>query len=132
MKFWTRLLTALLCVSLLFSAVPAVMAETDTYEYGPALESPLNEEEKLELVAALYEADIVSVREAIMDGLISCQELTAYYLKRIEDYADPYNCFITICDNAMDIAKERDAALVAGTAKGKLFGVPIVVKDNMN
>lgn len=132
MKFWTRLLTALLCVSLLFSAVPAVMAETDTYEYGPALESPLNEEEKLELMAALYEADIVSVREAIMDGLISCQELTAYYLKRIEDYADPYNCFITICDNAMDIAKERDAALVAGTAKGKLFGVPIVVKDNMN
>ena len=131
MRFWTRVLTALLCVSLLFAAVPAVMAETDTFEYGPALESPLSEEEKQELMAALYEADIASTREAIMEGLISCQELTAYYLQRIEDYADPYNCFITVCDNAMEEAKKRDAALVAGTAKGDLFGVPIAVKDNI-
>lgn len=131
MKQVSRLLCVLLCLCTVLSLAPAVSAQTDDFEYGPALESPLSEEEKLELMAALYESDIVSAREAIMEGLISCQELTAYYLKRIEDYADPYNCFITICDNAMDIAKERDAALVAGTAKGKLFGIPIVVKDNI-
>lgn len=131
MKKIKRLLTALLCLVVLLSAVPAMQAQATEFEYGPALESPLNQEEKLELMAALYEADIVSAREAIAEGLISCQELTAYYMKRIEDYADPYNCFITICDNAMEVAKQRDADLVAGKAKGDLFGIPVVVKDNI-
>lgn len=134
MKRWLRLLAALLCLSLFLSAVPTVLADTEYTEefvYGPALESPLNETEKQELMAALYEADVTSVRDAIRAGYISCQELTAYYLARIEAYEDPYNCIITVCDNAMEEAKKRDADLVAGKAKGDLFGVPIMVKDNI-
>ena len=117
----------LLCVVL----VLPVRAETEQPEFGPALPSPLSAEEKYELMYSLYEADITYVAEAIRKGHISCQELTWYYLQRIEKYEEPYNCFITICDNAMEVARERDAALVAGTAEGDLFGVPIVVKDNM-
>ena len=108
-----------------------VQAETEQPEFGPALPSPLSAEEKYELMHSLYEADITYVADAIRKGHISCQELTWYYLQRIEKYNEPYNCFITLCDNAMEVAKERDAALVAGTAEGDLFGVPIVVKDNI-
>ena len=108
-----------------------VQAETEQPEFGPALPSPLSAEEKYELMHSLYEADITYVADAIRKGHISCQELTWYYLQRIEKYEEPYNCFITICDNAMEVARERDAALVAGTAEGDLFGVPIVVKDNI-
>jgi len=108
-----------------------VQAETEQPEFGPALPSPLSSEEKYELMHSLYEADITYVADAIRKGHISCQELTWYYLQRIEKYNEPYNCFITLCDNAMEVAKERDAALVAGTAEGDLFGVPIVVKDNI-
>ncbi len=120
-------LTVLLC---LFLVLP-VQAETEQPEYGPALPSTLSPKEKFELMEGLYEADITYVAEAIRAGHISCQELTWYYLQRIEKYNEPYNCFITLCDNAMEIARERDAALVAGTAEGDLFGVPIVVKDNI-
>ncbi len=119
--------TLLLCLLL----VLPVQAETEQPEYGPALPSTLNPKEKFELMEGLYEADITYVAEAIRAGHISCQELTWYYLQRIEKYNEPYNCFITLCDNAMEIARERDAALVAGTAEGDLFGVPIVVKDNI-
>ena len=108
-----------------------VQAETEQPEFGPALPSPLSAEEKYELMYSLYEADITYVADAIRKGHISCQELTWYYLQRIEKYNEPYNCFITLCDNAMEVAAQRDAALVAGTAEGDLFGVPIVVKDNI-
>ena len=108
-----------------------VQAETEQPEFGPALPSPLSAEEKYELMHSLYEADITYVADAIRKGHISCQELTWYYLQRIEKYEEPYNCFITLCDNAMEVAAQRDAALVAGTAEGDLFGVPIVVKDNI-
>lgn len=121
------LLAVLLC---LMFVMPA-RAETEQPEFGPALPSPLNAQQRYELMHSLYEADITYVADAIRKGHISCQELTWYYLQRIEKYNEPYNCFITICDNAMEVARERDAALVAGTAEGDLFGVPIVVKDNI-
>ena len=48
--------------------------------------------------AALYEADISSIRLAITEGLVTSKELTQYYLDRIEQYDEPFNCFITILE----------------------------------
>ena len=84
------------------------------------------------ILAALYEADIPSLRKAIDLRLVSCVELTQYYLDRIEAYNDDYNCFITMCDNALEKAKACDRQLIEGTATGRLFGIPIVVKDNIH
>ncbi len=89
------------------------------------------EYDKRELLAALYEADIESIREAIDMKLITCRELVEYYIERIDEYNDSFNCFITICDNAVSEADKRDAEIAAGTAEGRLFGIPIVVKDNI-
>ena len=99
------------------------LAEEDTPQ--------LTTEEKNALLSALYESNISDIREAIDLELITCQELTAYYLERIEEYNEEYNCFITICDDAMEQAAARDSAIADGTAKGSLFGIPIVVKDNI-
>ena len=84
------------------------------------------------VLSALYEADISTLRQAIDRGLISCEELTAYYLERIEDYNTPYNCFITLCNDALDVARKRDEQRAAGEGKGLLFGIPVVIKDNMD
>ena len=84
------------------------------------------------LLAGLYEADIATVRRAIDLRMISCTELTEYYLERIEKYNDTFQCFITICDNAMDVARQRDRDLAAGRGRGALFGIPVVVKDNID
>ena len=77
--------------------------------------------EKESVLSALYEADISSLRNAIDEGLISCEELTSYYLERISLYNEMYNCFITMCDDALDIARQRDEELANGTASGILF-----------
>lgn len=90
------------------------------------------EYDKKELLEALFEADIESVREAIDMELISCRELVEYYLERIDAYNDLFNCFITLCDDtALSEADKKDEMLRNGTADGKLFGIPIVLKDNI-
>lgn len=117
MKRW---IIALLCVLSLIP-FPSVLAQEQTVTV-----------EKEALLSGLYEADISSIQQALTLGLITSQELTEYYLGRIEDYNAPYNCFITLCDNALEIAMEKDEQRAQGKAEGALFGIPIVVKDNMN
>lgn len=88
--------------------------------------------DKNQILSSLYEADISTLRQAIEIKLISCEELTAYYLERIEQYNDNYNCFITLCDDAIEVARSRDAAMAEGQSSGLLFGIPVVVKDNID
>ncbi len=87
--------------------------------------------EKEYIYSALFEADLSDISEAILTGIVSCEEVTAYYLHRIQQFNDDYNCFITICDNALEKARERDRQLEDGESDGLLFGVPVVIKDNI-
>lgn len=84
------------------------------------------------ILASLWEADISAIREAYAQNLITCIELTAYYLERIEEYNDIYNCFITLCDDALEQAALRDEEMLAGESDGSLLGIPIVIKDNID
>ncbi len=117
-----KLFIILFCILLTLSASASDFEITEDYEVVVDKEA---------LLASLYEADIASMRKAIDLRLISCRELTEYYLERITAYNDTFQCFITLCDNALEIADQRDAALAEGTAEGALFGIPIVVKDNI-
>lgn len=117
-RFVAWILCLVLCVAMLAGTATAQQQEFAA--------------DKQAVMSGLYEADISSMRAAIRQGLITSQELTAYYLDRIEAYNGPYNCFITVCDNAMEVAKQRDAAIANGTGEGLLFGIPIVIKDNMD
>ena len=83
------------------------------------------------LLASLWEADITSIKQAYEARIITCTELTQYYLERIETYNDTYNCFITLCDDALEQASLRDEQIKAGE-EGALLGIPVVIKDNMD
>ena len=119
-----RIFAVLMCLAILVGVLPgAVSAQDETVKV------PVNKDAVL---AGLYEADIGSLREAIMEGFITSEELTQYYIARIAQYNAPYNCFITMCEDAMDKAREKDALLKEGKAEGLLFGVPVVIKDNLD
>lgn len=120
-----RILALILCAALLISTALTASA-------APVFSADELKMEKEAILSGLYEAEISDLRQAIDLGLVTCQELTAYYLERIEAYNAPYNCFITICDDALEVARSRDAQLAEGTASGRLFGIPIVIKDNMD
>ncbi len=99
---------------------------------GAAAEEIAVEVKKEAVLSGLFEADLQSLRQALDLGWITSCELTEYYLDRIEKYNAPYDCFITICDDALEIADARDAALAKGEKLGVLHGIPIVVKDNID
>jgi Asp-tRNA(Asn)/Glu-tRNA(Gln) amidotransferase A subunit family amidase len=88
--------------------------------------------DKNAILSALYEAEISEITKALREGLVSCEELTEYYLSRIKNFDSEYNCFITLCSDAAEKAKEKDKLLAEGKAEGLLFGVPVVIKDNMD
>ncbi|MBE6948682.1 MAG: amidase [Ruminococcaceae bacterium] len=137
MRKKSPVLLLILCLSILLCTVAQAVELDDTarkqaYELAANNTPELSAEQKNALLSALYEADLDDICKAIELRLITCQELTAYYLKRIETYNEDYNCFITICEDAMDIAAQRDAEIEAGTADGALFGIPVVVKDNIH
>lgn len=129
-KFALRMLALFICFLL-----SAVLAPVSSYaSTTDSISDPIDwaDVEKEAILSALYEADISALRQAISIGLISCEELTAFYLERIETYNAPYNCFITICEDALTVARQRDQQLASGQAEGFLFGIPVVIKDNIN
>ena len=125
----------LLCVSVSGAALAAPLEDarrTEALDIAEDLPAALSAEDKAAVLSALYEADVFAVRAALEARLVTCREVTEYYLQRIEAYNKPYNCFITLCEDALEQADARDAQIAAGTAEGELFGVPVVVKDNIH
>jgi aspartyl-tRNA(Asn)/glutamyl-tRNA(Gln) amidotransferase subunit A len=61
---------------------------------------------------------------------ISPVELTQHCLDRVDALNDTLHAFITVTpERAMDDARAAEARLMAGTARGKLDGIPIAHKD---
>src|SRR5436305_2424907 len=78
----------------------------------------------------LTELGVADAAALIRAKQVTSVELTQAYLARAEANRD-LNAFITL-DRAvaLEAARRADAELAAGTAKGVLHGVPLVVKDN--
>lgn len=64
---------------------------------------------------------------------VSATEITGVCLKRIEDFGDKTNAFITVTtEAALKQAKESDERRIKGEAVGDLDGIPLAIKDNMS
>ncbi len=85
----------------------------------------------------LEEATIHDLGTAMAEGRWSSAEITGMYLRRIEEVDRPggavgLNSIIELNPDALAIAGERDRERAAGTVRGPLHGVPIVIKDNID
>src|SRR5438093_1558136 len=80
----------------------------------------------------LTELGVADAAALIRAKQVTSVELTQAYLARAEANRD-LNAFITLNRAAaLEAARRADAELAAGTAKGVLHGVPLVVKDNVH
>ena len=82
--------------------------------------------------ADLMDATIEELEEAMESGRLTCEELVQMYIDRIEAYDKSVglNSIIMVNPDALEEAKKVDELRAAGKAEGKLFGIPIIVKDN--
>src|SRR5436189_4762153 len=64
---------------------------------------------------------------------ISSEELTRLCLERIHQRSERLNAFITVtADSALEHAQSCDRDLKRGVIRGRLHGVPIALKDNID
>ncbi|HEY2941477.1 MAG TPA: amidase family protein [Vicinamibacteria bacterium] len=83
----------------------------------------------------LVEATVPELQQALRTHLITSQQLVQMYLNRIAAYNDAgprLNAFIHLNADALEVASARDADRRQGRAHGPLFGVPVLLKDNIN
>ncbi|ASQ89893.1 Asp-tRNA(Asn)/Glu-tRNA(Gln) amidotransferase GatCAB subunit A [Prosthecochloris sp. GSB1] len=71
------------------------------------------------------------LRRKLLDRETTCEAVVGDYLERIRDNAD-MNVYISVfSDTALERARELDQKLDAGGQPGRLFGLPMGIKDNI-
>lgn len=78
------------------------------------------------------ESTIKSVHHALLSGSVSCGEVVASFIARIETYNPTINAISALNPEALQIADGLDAQLRAGNFTGKLFCIPVLLKDSFD
>jgi len=74
---------------------------------------------------------IRQLAENIRTRRVSPVEVLEAFLQRIERFNPQLNAIVTLAPDAMEKAKEAEAALARGAALGPLHGVPVTIKDTI-
>src|SRR5688572_3325088 len=83
----------------------------------------------------LVEATVPELLKALQTGLITSEQLVQMYLARIAAYDDAgpaLNAFLTVNPNAVAEARALDAARHPGIERSPLYGIPVLLKDNVD
>ncbi len=85
--------------------------------------------------SAPWFSSIAQLQQRMRNGQSSAVHLTQAFIQRITrlDQNGPnVNSVIELNPDALEIARKRDHARAAGTAQGRLFAIPVMVKDNID
>lgn len=85
--------------------------------------------------ATLAYVDAHDLLERLGAGTLTSVDLVGSLLDRIEalDHAGPsLHAIISLAPDALDVAAQLDAERSAGTLRGPLHGIPVLVKDNID
>lgn len=132
---FTRMFGALaLSLALATTSIPALDINSNQVYGTEKVETPC-EVAKLENMFTtidLMDATISELTQAMEKGQVTSKELVEMYIDRINAYDKQLelNSIISINPDAVAQAEELDKERAKGNIKGKLHGIPIIVKDN--
>jgi amidase len=88
------------------------------------------------LAPLILEQDIPTLQKHISEGKFSYEELTKFYLYRIRKYDREnglsLNSVISVNPNVIEQARQKDAEAKSLTDHHAIYGMPILLKDNIN
>lgn len=97
----------------------------------PAIQS-ISAARVAELDGMLAMATIPQLQTLLAQGKLTSEELTKYYLWRINQYdLNKLNAVTELNPDALAIAQQMDAERAAGKLRGPLHGTVVLVKDNI-
>jgi len=80
----------------------------------------------------LITPSVIDAAQLIQTGQITSEELTLAYIEQAEEL-EYLNAFITLDrEGVLAAARQADTELAAGSIRGPLHGVPLVMKDNIH
>jgi len=83
----------------------------------------------------LEEMSIRELQQGYSEGRFSVKDVVTAYIERIsaiDDNGPALNSIIVVNPDALRIAEELDREMASGKSQGILFGVPVIVKDNID
>lgn len=75
---------------------------------------------------------IKEIQNYVDKGYLTYEKITKLYLDRIDAYNKKYNAIITINEKALDEAKELDIEYKKTGRRSLIYGLPVLVKDNID
>ena len=75
---------------------------------------------------------LIEIKEALDKEYITSEQLVNMYLERIEQYNSLFNAINQKNEHALEQAKQLDRMRKEGNIKGRLHGIPIIVKCNID
>jgi len=85
----------------------------------------------LKIMTDLHVQPIIRLAELIRNRAVSPVEVTQACLDRIDRINPQLNAIVTLAPDAMEKAKEAEAAVTRGDALGPLHGIPLTIKDTI-
>ena len=89
-----------------------------------------------EVKALVFEKSIPEIQQAINEDKLTYEELSLFYLTRISEYDREnefsLNSVISLNPNLIKEAKEKDQQNNKATNQHPIFGIPVLLKDNIN
>jgi amidase len=126
MRRASYVLVALLAIATFVRHAPADDRDRDRDDHDRD-----REPDQLQLV----EATIPQLDQALRTELVTSKQLVEMYQARIAAYdkvGPTLNAFLHLNDNAIDDARDADHERRHGRAHGRMFGIPILLKDNID
>jgi len=83
----------------------------------------------------IEELTIAQLQQGYKDGKYTVTDIVKVYLDRINELdknGPTLNSIIEINPDALEIAGKMDREAASGTIKGPLYGVPVILKDNID
>jgi amidase len=77
------------------------------------------------------DAAVENLSEALAAGRLTAVELADFYLARIDSINPQLRAVITVSGDVAAEAAQSDTRRAAGTVRGPLDGVPVLIKDNV-
>ncbi len=77
----------------------------------------------------LLKSSFTEIKNAVVSKKVSAQEVTQFFLSRIQTHDKKLNSYITINEKAVDEAQAIDKKISKGEELGLLAGVPFGIKD---
>lgn len=93
---------------------------------------PFNIDAKPKAIIDITNTNVFEIQENIDKGYLTYETLINLYLDRIKEYNKMYNAVISVNKNAVNIAKELDKEFKEKGRRSLLYGIPIILKDNID